>query len=139
MTKLVSKEAKRLARLKFTEQPPRQIQHTPMEKLWARYLVTIDRDDLEVILSAPEFEYISVADDSIGVFYKRTETAEECRERIDKQQAEWDAYELRKTMFYADVTKRIHEAEELEKVRRERFADPDYIELLRLKKKFGEL
>lgn len=139
MTKYISKEAKRLSQMKFKEKEPVQIQHTPQTKCWPQYWSSIDRNDLQLILENKDFEYMTSDEESIVVYFSKLETAEECQLRISKQHAEWNAYERRKKAFYADIAKQIQEAEEAEKLRRERFADPDYIELLRLKKKFGEL
>jgi len=139
MTKYISKEAKRLSQMRFNEKEPKQIQYTPQEKLWTQYWSSIDRNDLQTILELKEFQYIMCGENSIVVYFRKLETSDDCFNRISEQQAEWDAYELRKKAFYADIQKRIAEAEEAEKLRRERFNNPEYLELLRLKKKFGEL
>ena len=139
MAKYLSKEANRLSQMKFTEKEPSKIQHTPTPINWRQYWSSIDRSDLQVILENNDFQYIATDEDSIVVYFSKLETSEECFDRISKQQAKWDAYELRKKAFYTDIQKRIAEAEEAEKLRRERFNNPEYIELLRLKKKFGEL
>ena len=139
MAKYLSKEANRLSQMKFTEKEPMLIFTSPITKRWMQYWTVLGRDNLKLILDDPDFDYMSSDDKHINVHFKRLETTEECQSRIRKLQAEWDAYELRKKAFYADIQKRIVEAEEAEKLRRERFNNPEYIELLRLKKKFGEL
>ena len=135
----LSKEAKRLSQMRFNEKEPKQIQYSPQEKLWTQYWSSIDRNDLQTILELKEFQYIMCDEDSIVAHFSELETTEECFDRISEQQAEWDAYECRKKAFYTDIQKRIAKAEEAEKLRRERFDNPEYIELLRLKKKFGEM
>ena len=137
MSKYLSKEAKRLAQMKFTEKEPMQIQHTPQDIMWSQYWTSVDRNDLQLILEDEYFQYMTSAEDSIVVYFRKTETDAECQQRIGKQQAEWNAYEQRKKMFYAEIQKQIQEAEEKEKLRREQFNNPEYIEMLRLKKKFG--
>lgn len=140
MTKLLSKEARRLSQMKFKEKEPDKIVYERQTKSRSQYYTNLDRDEIELILSESTFQYLSANyDGEIVVNYSRTETELELQQRISKQQAEWEAYECRKNAFYADIVKRIYEAEDEEKLRRERFNDPDYIELMRLKKKFGEL
>ena len=134
----ISKEAKRLAKLSFNEKPPQEIQETRQKKSKFDYWYCLERDDIMMILERPNFYRMTASDDDIMVEYRSVETDEECVKRIKEQKAEWDAYEKRKKLFYADIKKKIEEAEEFEKLRRNRFSDPDYIELLRLKKKFGE-
>ena len=139
MAKYLSKEAKRLSQMRFKEKEPDKILYTPQTINWRQYWSSIDRNELQTILELKEFRYIMCDGDSIVAHFSELETTEECFNRIAKQQAKWDAYELRKKAFYADIQKRIAEAEEAEKLRRERFNNPEYLELLRLKKKFGEL
>ena len=138
MSKYLSKEANWLSQSKFTEKQPAQIQHKPQEKTWSQHWSSIDRDDLKTLLENKDFHYMASDEEYIVVYFSKLETDAECRQRIAKQQAEWDAYEQRKKMFYAQIPKQIQEAEEIEKLRRERFNNPEYIEMLRLKKKFGE-
>ena len=139
MAKYLSKEANRLSQMKFTEKEPMLIFTSPQTKTWEQYWSSIDRNDLELILEDKDFQYMTSDEDSIVVYFSKLETEEECQQRITKHRAELDAYDRRKKAFYTDIQKRIHEAEEAEKLRRERFNNPEYIELLRLKKKFGEL
>lgn len=139
MPEYLSKEAKRLAQTNFKEKKPMLIDSSPITKRWMQYWTVLGRDNLKLILDDPDFDYMSSDEEHINVHFKRLETTEECQSRIRKLQAEWDAYELRKKAFYADIQKRIYEAEEAEKLRRERFNNPEYIEFLRLKKKFGEM
>ena len=134
----ISKEAKRLSQLKFKEKPPQEIRENKQKKIQYDYWYCLERDDIIMILERPDFYQMTPSDDGIAIEYQSVETDEECEERIKEQKAEWDAYEKRKKLFYADIQKKIEEAEEFEKLRRNRFSDPDYIELLRLKKKFGE-
>ena len=139
MAKYLSKEANRLSNLKFKEKEPMLIDFSPLTKRLTQYWTTLDRDNLKLILDDPDFDYMSSDEEHINVYFKRLETAEECQQRILKQQAEWDEYERRKNEFYTGIQKQIQKAEEIEKLRREKFDNPEYIELLRLKKKFGEM
>ena len=134
----ISKEAKRLSQLKFNEKPPQEIQETRQKKSQFDHWYCLERDDIMMILERPDFYQMTSSDDVIMIEYRSVETDEDCKKRIKEQEAEWDAYEKRKKLFYADIKKKIEEAEEFEKLRRNRFSDPDYIEMLRLKKKFGE-
>ena len=134
----ISKEAKRLSQLKFKEKPPQEIRENKQKKSKFDYLYCLERDDIMMILERPDFYQMTPSDDGIAIEYRSVETDEEREKRIKEQKAEWDAYEKRKKLFYADIQKKIEKAEDFEKLRRNRFSDPDYIEMLRLKKKFGE-
>ena len=134
----ISKEAKRLSQLKFNEKPPHEICKNKQTKSEFIYWYCLERADIMMILERPDFYQMTASDDGVEIEYRSIETDEECKKRIKSQEAEWDAYEKRKKLFYADIRKKIEKAEEFEKLRRNRFSDPDYIEMLRLKKKFGE-
>lgn len=96
MPEYISKEAKQLAQMKFKEKEPSKIRHTPTPIKWGQYWSSIDRSDLQLMLENNDFQYIATDEDSIVVYFSRLETSEECFDRIAKQQAKWDAYELRK-------------------------------------------
>lgn len=135
---LKSKEAKRLSQMKFKENEPEQIKTTPQLKSWIEHFDTIDKQTLKNIAATENFEFMESCDEYIAVYFSKMETAEECQERIVKQQREWEDYENRKTIFYADLEKRIQAAEDAEKLRKEQFNNPEYIEFLRMKAKFEQ-
>lgn len=95
----LSKEAKRLAQMKFTEKEPMLIFTSPQTKTWTQYWSSIDRNDLQTILEIKDFQYMTSDEESIVVYFSKNETEEECQQRIAKQRAELDAYERRKRLF----------------------------------------
>lgn len=136
----LSKEAKKLAKMKFSEEEPKKIVYQPKTIERVDSFFSIDnREELLSIANNPDFESICADSDGgyLSVYYSHKETQEECNIRVAKQENEWRQYEERKSRFYADIQKRILEAETAENNRRENFKNPEYLEFLRLKKKFG--
>jgi hypothetical protein len=135
----LSKEAKKLAQAKFKTPQPKSVDYNRWTITRHEYCSYLNRVDVAKLLEDASFVCISSDyDDQLCIEYSHVETDSEMKSRIRKEERDLKDWEDAKTAFYAEIPVKIQQAEESEKLKRERFKDPEYIQFLKLQKKFTD-